>query len=186
MVVLQGMRTIVLYESKRGSTKAYAEDIAHAIGAEAMPLKKFKWKEVGEYDTIVFGGWTRGSVIMGIDSFLSHWNEIEEKNVIVFSVGLSPSAKEIRDAMISSNLLDMYHLRYYLLQGKFDFNELSFLDKMLIKTSVKRMQADPNYDDLHKASMLRLMDTPISVYDTEGVNKIIRILNKISMEVPTA
>ena len=180
------MKTIVLYESKRGSTQAYAEDIAKAVGAEAMPLKKFKWKDVADYDCIIFGGWTRGMVIVGLDSFLTHWNEISEKNVIVFSVGLSPSAKEIRDAMISSNLLDMYHLRYYLLQGKFNYQSLSPIDKMLIKTSVTRMQRDPNYDDLHKASMLRLLDTPIDVYDTEGVNKIVRIVNKISAEIPTA
>ena len=180
------MKTIVLYESKRGSTKAYAEDIAKAIGAEAVPLKKFKWKTIDEYDCIVFGGWTRGTVIVGVDSFLTHWNEMEKKNVIIFSVGLSPSNKEVRDAMISANLLDMYHLRYYLLQGKFDFQTLSFVEKMLIKTSVNKLQNDPNYDDLHKASMMRLLDTPINVYDTEGVNKVIRIINKISTEIPQA
>ena len=180
------MKTIVLYESKRGSTQAYAEDIAKAIGAEAVPLKKFKWKTLEEYDCVVFGGWTKGTVIVGVDSFLSHWHEMEKKNVIIFSVGLSPSNKEVRDAMISANLLDMYHLRYYLLQGKFDYQTLSFVEKMLIKTSVNRLQNDPNYDELHKASMMRLLDTPINVYDTEGVNKVIRIINKISTEIPQA
>ena len=111
---------------------------------------------------------------------------MEKKNVIIFSVGLSPSNKEVRDAMISANLLDMYHLRYYLLQGKFDYQTLSFVEKMLIKTSVNRLQNDPNYDELHKASMMRLLDTPINVYDTEGVNKVIRIINKISTEIPQA
>ncbi|MCR5079559.1 MAG: flavodoxin domain-containing protein [Bacilli bacterium] len=180
------MKTIVLYESKRGSTEAYAKDIAKAIDCEVLPLKKFKWKTVKDYDAIVFGGWTRGSVIVGIDNFLSHWEEMKEKNVIVFSSGLSPSSKVVRDAMISSNLLDMYHLRYYQLQGKFDYASLSFLDKTLIKTSVARLQNDPNYDDMHKAAMQRLLTTPIDVYDQEGVNKIIRVLNKISLEVASA
>ena len=180
------MKTIILYESKRGSTEAYAKDIAKAIDCEALPIKKFKWKTLDEYDAIVFGGWTKGNVIVGVDDFLSHWEEMKEKNVIIFSNGLTPPSKIVRDAMISSNLLDMYHLRYYQLQGKFDYNSLSFVDKMLIKTSVSRLQNDPNYDDMHKAAMMRLLTTPIDVYDHEGVNKVIRVLNKISLEVASA
>ena len=51
------MRTLIVYESQSGSTKKYAEDIAKAVSADLLPLKKFKAKIIPDYDCIVFGGW---------------------------------------------------------------------------------------------------------------------------------
>ena len=82
------MRTLVLYKSNTGCTKEYAEKIAKAFQTEAVPLKKGKFKKINfeDYDTIVFGGWILGSQIQGIDDFLGRWDEMSEKNVIVFAV----------------------------------------------------------------------------------------------------
>ena len=180
------MRTIVLYETKHGSTETYAKDIAKAVGADVMPLKNFKFKDIKNYDTIVFGGWVRGNIIRGVDAFLTNWEKMKEKNVIIFSVGLSLPNKEMRDALISSNLLDLYHLRFYQLQGNFDFQKLGPLEKMLIKTSIGRMENDENFDDAHKSQFSMLLNTPLNIYDHEGVEKVIRVLNKISAETPQA
>ena len=180
------MKTIVLYESKSGSTQRYAEDIAKAIHAEAMPLKKFKFKQVDEFDTIVFGGWVRGGVIRGVDEFLANWEKMKEKNVIIFAVGMSVPNPDTRAQLISSNLLDMYHLRFYMVQGKFDFNKLNPIEKMLIKTSISRMKNDPNFDDAQKAALDMVLTTPVTIYDNANVDKIVRVLNKISVEVPQA
>ena len=49
------MRTLVLYFSKTGNTKKYAEEIAMATHADLLPAPKFKPKMIKDYDTIVFG-----------------------------------------------------------------------------------------------------------------------------------
>jgi menaquinone-dependent protoporphyrinogen IX oxidase len=180
------MKTIVLYESKYGSTEQYAKDIAKAVNAECMPLKKFRFKNIEDYDTIVFGGWVRGGVIRGIDQFLSHYDEMENKNVIVFAVGMAMSNPDTRALLISSNLLDMYHIRFYQMQGKFDYSKLNPIEKMMIKASITRMENDPNLGDFEKANLSRIMDTPITGYDEASVQKVIRVLNKISLETPQA
>ena len=76
------MRTLILYTSSAGSTKAYAEEIALGMGTEAIEFnkKKFRKMNLDDYDTIVYGGWVKGSQIQGIDDFLSRWEDMEKKN----------------------------------------------------------------------------------------------------------
>ena len=173
------MKTLILYESKRGSTQQYAEDIGKLVLADVMPLKKYKWKNLDEYDIIVFGGWVKGNVIQGVDDFLSHYDEIKEKAVIIFANGLSYPTTEGRDGLISGNILDLYHIRFYQFQGKFDFAKLGMIEKMLVKSSVNRMQNDDNFSEEHKAQMLSLLTTKIDGYDQNGVNKIVAVINRI-------
>ena len=49
------MKAIVIYKSKYGSTKAYAQKIAQCLGCEAVDAKSVKAKELADYDTIIYG-----------------------------------------------------------------------------------------------------------------------------------
>lgn len=172
------MRTLVLYESKNGSTKKYAEDIALGISADILPLKKFKWKNINEYDTIVFGGWVLGGKIRGIDEFLGHWPEMETKNVLIFSSGMSYVTKEGRETLISQNLLDMYHLRFYQLRGSFDYSKLNFFHKMMISNSL-RLMARSGEDSEDADYVSRLKETPLEYYDQTGIDRMLSVLHRI-------
>ena len=173
------MRTLILYTSKTGSTKKYAEDIAHAVNGDVFPLKKYKWKDVGDYDSIVFGGWVMGGKIQGIDDFLSHYDEISDKNILVFSSGMGFVTSESRDRLISGNVLDIYHIRYYQLRGSFDYSKLHFPYNFMINTSLRALRKDP--DSAQDLSMVEnLKETPLEFYDQQGVDRIISVLHRLS------
>src|SRR5574344_66080 len=129
------MKTLILYTSKTGNTKAYAEDIAKQVAADVAPLKGFRMKKMLDYDTIVFGGWVQGGTIKGLDKFLSDYKSIEKKNVLIFSVGMSIPTSDGRSLMIEQNLLDMYHVRYYQFQRSFDMQKLHFPESFMISNS---------------------------------------------------
>ena len=173
------MKTLVLYMSSSGSTKKYAEEIAASVKADILPSKKFKRKMIANYDTIVFGGWVLGGKIKGIDEFLTLWDDMKDKNVIVFSVGMSIPTKEARADMISGNLLDMYHLRYYMLRGSFDYQKLKFPYKFLFANSLRLIERDENATADQKA-LLEVKERPILVHDEEGINKVISIINRLA------
>ena len=173
------MKTLVLYQSSSGSTKKYAEEIASSVKADLLPAKKFKKKMIPQYDTIVFGGWVMGGKIKGIDNFLSLWDFMSEKNVIVFSVGMSLPTKQAREDMISGNLLDMYHLRFYMLRGSFEYSKLKFPYNFLFSNSLRMIAHDPNASADQQA-LLAVKENPIIVHDDEGISKIISIINRIS------
>ena len=173
------MKTLVIYQSSSGSTKKYAEEIASSVKADILPAKKFKKKMIPQYDTIVFGGLVMGGKIKGIDEFLSLWEFMSDKNVIVFSVGMSLPTKQARADMISGNLLDMYHLRFYMLRGSFEYDKLKFPYKFLFSNSLRMIANDENASADQK-SLLAVKETPIVVHDTDGINKIISIVNRLA------
>ena len=50
------MKSIVIYKSKYGSTKTYAEWIASELSCEALDAKNIKADSLLEYDNIIYGG----------------------------------------------------------------------------------------------------------------------------------
>ncbi len=174
------MRTLIIYYSKTGSTEKYAKDIGKAVNADVIPFKKFKAKMIQDYDTIVFGSRVVGSRIQKIDEFLRAYDDMQEKNVILFSVGMSVTSKETRDNMISANLLDMYHVRYYQLRGSFDYQKLGGLEKFMFANSLRMIARDPEASADQKM-LLEIKDRPIEFYDQYGIDKIITVLNKLSI-----
>ncbi len=176
------MRTLVLYVSKTGNTLKYAEEIAHAVHADLLPARKFKPKMIAEYDTIIFGGWVMGNQIRGLDKFLVHYPQMKEKNILIFSCGMSMVTQQTRADMISSNILDLYHVRYYQLRGSFDYQKLGPIQKLLMNNSLRMVANDPNASADQQA-LLAIKDNPIHYYDTEGVNKIISVLHRLETVV---
>ena len=47
---------IIIYKSKTGFTKKYAELIAAETGAEVQPVEKADMKSLAAHDVVVFGG----------------------------------------------------------------------------------------------------------------------------------
>ena len=175
------MRTLVLYTSKTGNTKKYAEDLASAVKADVLPLKKFKKKMIDSYDCIVYGGNVMGEKIQGIDEFLSNYELMKEKDVIIFSCGMSFVTKETRANMISANILDLYHVRYYQLRGSFDYNKLGFLQKFLMNHSL-RMISNSEEATPDQRALLAIKETPLVYYDQNGIDRMISVINKIAAE----
>ena len=149
------------------------------IQGDVYPLKKYKWKDVDNYDTVVYGGWVMGGKIQGIDDFLSHFNEIEKKNVLIFASGMGIPSSEARDNLISTNVLDIYHVRFYQLRGSFDYSKLRFPYSLIMKTSLRQMRNDPSMES--QSEMLEnLKDSPLEFYDAQGIDKILSVLHRLS------
>lgn len=175
-------KTLILYVSNTGNTKKYCEDIASAVSADVMPLKKFKWKKANDYDIVVFGGWIMGGNIKGLNDFLSHWdNELDGKDVIVLGVGMGCPTADTRKTLINQNILDLYHLRFYQMQGSFDYNKLNGINKLMMKASLAKLANDPNIT-AGEASILDVIDRPIEVYDQQKVDKVISVIKSLSNE----
>lgn len=177
------MKTIVIYESKVGSTKAYAQDIASKTGADIAPRKGFHYKKLASYDTIVFGGWVLGGTIRGLNKFLEHYDEMKGKNVIVFSVGMSFPTAEGRSLLIEQNLLDMYHVRFYQFQGSFDAKKLKFPYNFLFRSSLSMIANNPSSTPDQKA-ISNFAKEPLNVYDSAKVSRVVTVINSLALSSP--
>jgi flavodoxin len=89
-------KSIVIYTSKRGSTKQYAEWIAEDLGCEALTLTDALKRDINlyEYGSIIYGGWIRGSGIVDFDKFGRLLDEELMKRLIVYGVGVADETAE--------------------------------------------------------------------------------------------
>lgn len=150
------MRGIVLYKSKYGATKKYAEWIAEETGYDIMDITKVNKKDLVNYDVFVLGG---GIYAMGISclGFLrKNFEQIKDKKIYVYCDGASPFSEEAFEAVKNRNMTDeLSNIPLFYFRGGWDMEHMSFVDrnlcKMLQKAVGKKNPAD--YEIWEKALM---------------------------------
>ena len=95
---------------------------------------------------------------------------------------MSAVYKEVRDNLISANLLDLYHLRFYPLRGSFDYSKLNFRDKMMMKLGLQQALAMGKGEDKDNNFLQQALQQPFVYKDTEGVNRILSVLHRLASE----
>lgn len=128
-------RSIVIYTSKRGSTKQYAEWISEELGAECKSLEECKGIDLIDYDVIIYGGWLRGSGIVGFKKFKDMVVALEDR-VILYVTGISEynPANYMQICEINfDSMEDAAKMQLFFCPGRYDINAVKGLDKMMMK-----------------------------------------------------
>ena len=85
------MNAIVVYKTKYGSTKQYAEWIAEELECEAVDAKSVSADDLTSYDTIIYGGGLYAEVINGVSLITKNIGKLKDKKIIVYTTGITPS-----------------------------------------------------------------------------------------------
>lgn len=89
------MKTLVVYQSKYGSTEQYARWIADALSADIVHIDKATSDMVSPYDVVIFGSYVRMGKIVSIKYISRMWPVLSTKKVIVFSVSGAPAGSKV-------------------------------------------------------------------------------------------
>lgn len=81
---------LVMYQSKYGATKKYAEWLAEKLSCDLIKTKDANINKVIKYDTIILGGGIYASGIAGISFLKKNYTKLKDKKIVVFAVGASP------------------------------------------------------------------------------------------------
>ena len=92
-------KTIVIYQSKYGATKRYAEWLAQALQCEAVDKKQFAPKRFADYNTIIYGGYVYASGIKGLSLLKNNAEKLKDKRVVCFAVGAAPYDEAVIDEL---------------------------------------------------------------------------------------
>ena len=173
------MSTIVIYKSKYGSTKQYAEWIAEKLGCEAVDSKNVKFDELLNYDSIIYGGGLYAEVIAGVTLITKNAEKLKNKKIAVFTTGLTPiDCREYYDKMvIEKNFRNGLpeNIRVFNFMGKMIIDELSFAHKTAIKTLKKIMSGKENPTDTEKM-LIDLCDSSGDYSDRESIQELIEYI----------
>ena len=83
------MKTIVIYRSKTGFTRKYAQWITEALSADIFDISKVNDNMLSDYDTIIYGGSLYAAGITGVKYIKQNLAKLKDKKVIVFATGAS-------------------------------------------------------------------------------------------------
>ena len=148
------MKTIVIYKTKYGSTKTYAEWIAEELGCEAVDAKNIKIEDLQEYDTIIYGGGLYAEVIAGVILITKNLDKLEGKKIIVYSTGITPlKYKEYYDKLVIEKNFKpemLEKIKVFNFMGKMIIEELSPVHRAALKTLKQIMQAKKNPGEMEK------------------------------------
>jgi menaquinone-dependent protoporphyrinogen IX oxidase len=88
---------LVLYKSKYGSTKQYAEWLGSSLSATVKSVDAASAHDLEQAKIVVIGGSVRIGKITCAPFIVRHWNILKDKRILLFAVaGTPPESPEVR------------------------------------------------------------------------------------------
>jgi len=148
-------KIVVIYKSKYGATKRYAEWISESLNAPLFESTDIKQSQLNDYDVVVYGGGLYASGIDGVKAVTENFC----KTLVLFTVGLadpkSTNYTHILEKTFSPEQLSK--MRVFHLRGGIDYKKLSLLHKGIM-AFVKRA-ADKKTSDQRTGDDIGIIET---------------------------
>lgn len=170
------MKTIVIYKTKYGSTKTYAEWISEELHAEMREASTVKPAELMEYDTIIYGGGLYAEVIAGVSLITKNIEKLQDKKLIVYTTGITPPAcreyyeKEVVEKNFKNGMYSK--IKMFNFPGKMVLSELTVVHRTAIKTLKKIMSDKKDPTDMEKL-LITLCDADGDFSDKSCIRELV-------------
>lgn len=172
----------MIYKSKTGFTRKYAEWIAEDLSADVFEVSKVNSSSLTEYDTIIYGGSLYATGIIGINFLKKNIDKLIDKRVIVYACGASPPSEEVLKEVITHNFTpdQQKHIKFFYLLGGFNYNKLPPFDKFLMTLFKWRILLKKNFKkklNSDEIGMLEAYEKPADFTDKRNIERIINYVN---------
>ncbi len=158
---------IIVYESKTGFTKRYADMLAAKTG-----LKVFRVKEISkgnQDEEIIFLGWIKAGKIQGLDKLRKH-------NVkAVCGSGTGRTAEPNTETVIARNKIESIPF-FYLRGGCFPLKELKGMDKIMLSMFLKMLKSRKEKDEKTKEA-ISMIENGFDGVKEENLESVLEWLN---------
>ena len=148
------MNAIVIYKSKYGSTKAYAEWIGEALSCPVSDAKSVKPADLSKYDCLIYGGGLYAEVIAGVTLITKNLEALSGKKIAIFTTGITPMEyREYYDKLVLEKNFKTgvpENIKIFNYPGKMILDELSLPHKTAIKALKKLMTKKENPTEMER------------------------------------
>lgn len=178
--LLMAKRIAVIYQSKYGSTKRYAQWISEAVKGDLREGSKVKLTELLKYDIIVFGGSLHAGGIRGIKLINNNFTQLRQKKIIVFGVGASPIREEAINHVLAHNFTREIQetIHFFLLRGAFNYQKLSLGDKILMNALRLMLKCKKELDEDAKG-LLACFNQPVDWTGEMSIVPLVACIEKL-------
>jgi menaquinone-dependent protoporphyrinogen IX oxidase len=172
------MKAIVIYKSKTGFSKKYAEWIAEELEADIFEVSKINTEMIKTYDIVIYGGSLHAAGINGVSFIIHNLDKLKNKKIIVFATGASPVREEVINEITNKNFTPQQqkYIKLFYLRGGFDYSKLGFGDKALMILLKLKIKSKKELTSDEKG-MLELYNKPVDFTKKENIKEIISYIN---------
>ncbi len=169
----------IVYHSKAGHTKKYAEWLKEEIGADVFNVEKINVEKVLSYDLIIFAGGVYSNIISGLNFIKKNMNVLRFKKIIVVAVGVMPINQSMNHLLEEKNYNDEMRGRFpiFQLRSGFDKSKMSVSDKLMLvawKAKITKKE-DRTNDDI---MLLGALDGMTDFTSKENLAELVEFVNK--------
>ena len=174
------MNGVILYQSKYGATKRYADWLSEETGFKCVETRKADINEIITYDTIILGGAIYASGIAGLSFLKKNIKKLAGKKIVVFCCGASPyeekAIQQIREHNMKGDLSD---IPLFYCRGAWDLDAMSFKDRTLCKLLRKSVEKkDPSEYELWEKALMEAGDDKCDWTDKKYLDPILECIKR--------
>ena len=172
------MRKVIIYGSKYGTTKVYAQELAKRTGILNIEYNKIVSLE--NYSTIIYIGGLYAGGVLGLKETITKFSLTSNQKLIVFTVGLADPKNKANTDDIKHSLIkqlpqerydssDIFHLR-----GGIDYKKLSLMHKIMMKALYNKAKKIPFEEQTAETqALINTYNKKVNFVDLETLNEII-------------
>ena len=173
------MKTIVVYKTKYGSTKTYAEWIGEELNCTIKESKEITIDELEKYDTIIYGGGLYAEIINGVSLITKNIDRLKDKKIVIFTTSITPlDCREYYDKIvIGKNFKNGLPecIKIFNFTGKMIINELTAVHKAALKTLKRIMSSKKEPTEMEKL-LIELCDADGDFCDRSQIAELVKYI----------
>ena len=149
-------KTLVLYFSKYGTTKEYAEWIAEELNGDIYSINNFNNDILNNYDIIILGSALYAGKIIGKDIFIKNYEILKNKKLVLFTCGLADYDKTENINSVYNRLKKEFpekiieNIKIFYLRGGINYKELTLkhrimmwmMKKMILRNGIEKLSEE--------------------------------------------
>ena len=148
------MNAIVIYKTRYGSTKTYAEWIAEELNCKIAEHASVTAADLEKYDTIIYGGGLYAEVINGVSLITKNIDKLKDKKIVIYTTGITPlDCTEYFDKyVVGKNFKNGLPecVKIFNFMGKMVLDELTKVHRTALKTLKRIMSSKKEPTEMEK------------------------------------
>ena len=173
-------KILVIYFSKYGTTKQYAEWIAEELNGDIYSIKNIKQNILDNYNTIIIGFGLYAGKMEGINLLVKYYETIKNKKLVLFTCGLADYNKDEHINSIYKRIKNelpeklIEKIKIFYLRGGINYKKLTIIHKIMM-WMLKNVTIKKEIDKLNEEDQLFIETYGKTIYfmDKKNIMKII-------------
>lgn len=177
----------VVFQSKYGSTRKYAQWIAEALSCDLLERRDVKAEDLKKYDIIIYGGGLYAGGVSGFELITKNYDSLAGKHLILFTCGLADVSQasntdSIKEGLKKAMSVPMQEtIKVFHLRGGMDYSKLSIPHKammgMVRKATLKK---DPDKRTQEDQELLETYGQTVDFTDQATIEPLVVYVRSLS------